>query len=129
MTVLPTRQLFKLHRYAGLVTAPLILFFALSGVFQVFRLHEDHKSGYKAPAVLKGVGAFHKAEGLRSGPRSLGFKIAISLAAVVLSFAACIGIILGYRTMRPRWMATVLLMSGIVVPIVLYWIAMKPGGD
>lgn len=128
MTVLPTRQLFKLHRYAGLVTAPLILFFALSGMLQVFRLHEDQKSGYQAPAVLKGAAAFHKAEGLRSGRRALGFKIAISLSAIVLSFGACIGIILGYRTMRPRWMATVLLTIGIVVPIVLYWIAMKPPG-
>lgn len=125
---LPTRQLFKLHRYAGLVTAPMILFFALSGIFQVFRLQEDHKPGYKAPAILKGASDFHKAEGLE-GPRAMGFKIAISLAAVVLSFAACLGIILGYRTMRPRWMATLLLTIGIVLPILLYWIAMKPGGN
>lgn len=80
MSTLPTRQLFKLHRYAGLMTAPLILFFAITGIFQVFRLHEDQKSGYKAPAILKGVATFHKAEGLSGDARSLGFKVAIAVA-------------------------------------------------
>ena len=41
--MIPTRNLLRLHRYAGLITAPLILFFAISGIWQVFRLHESRK--------------------------------------------------------------------------------------
>ena len=107
------------------MTAPLILFFAITGIFQVFRLHEDQKSGYKAPAVLKGVANFHKAEGLSNEPKAMGFKILIAAAAVVLSFGAAIGIILGFRTTRPRWLATLLLTLGTLLPLLLYWIAMN----
>jgi hypothetical protein len=123
--MLPTRQLFKLHRYAGLITAPVILFFAISGIFQVFRLQEDHKDGYKAPAVLKAAGELHKAEGLAQGPAAIAFRTTISVAAAVLAFAACIGIVLGFRTTRPRWIAALLLSLGVAVPLVLYVLALN----
>ena len=123
--MLPSRQLFKLHRYAGLLTAPLILFFAVSGIFQVFRLHEPHKDGYKPPQVLKVASDFHKAEGLGKGGRATAFRTAVAVAASVLAFAASLGIILGFRTTRPRWLATLLLTLGILAPLVLYLLAMK----
>ncbi|MEA2166597.1 MAG: hypothetical protein QOK37_4724 [Thermoanaerobaculia bacterium] len=121
--MLPTRQLFKLHRYAGLITAPIILFFAVSGIFQVFRLHEDQKRGYKAPAVLKLAADFHKVDGLGQGSSSVAFRTSISVAAAVLAFAASIGIVLGLRTTRPRWIAILLLSLGVAVPLFLYMLA------
>jgi hypothetical protein len=121
----PTRQLFKLHRYAGLLTAPLILFFAISGIFQVFRMHDDRKDGYKAPEILKTASDFHMVEGLDKKSPAVAFRIAISIAAGVLALAASLGIILGFRTTRPRWIATLLLILGVVVPLVLYLLAGK----
>jgi hypothetical protein len=122
MSALPTRQLFKLHRYAGLISAPLILFFALSGIWQVFRLHDDKKNGYKAPAVFKAGSDFHMAEGLRKGPSATAFRTTITAASAVLAFTALIGIILGFRTTRPR-IVIVLLAAGAAVPLVLYLLA------
>lgn len=43
----------------------------------------------------------------------------------VLVCAACIGIIVGLRTTRPRWIAMLLLGLGIAVPLVLYFLALK----
>ncbi len=124
--MLPTRRLFILHRYSGLLTAPLILFFALSGMFQVFRKHEDSKkSGYKAPAFLKAAADFHKAEGLHDTGPGLAFKTTIAFAAWILTFAASLGIILGFRTTRPRWLAALLLSVGVALPLVLYMLALN----
>jgi ABC-type nitrate/sulfonate/bicarbonate transport system permease component len=123
MNALPTRQLFKLHRYSGLVTAPLILFFAISGLWQVFRLQEDGKNGYKAPTALKTASDFHKVEKLGEGKAAIAFRTTISAVAAVLAFGASLGIILGFRTTRPRWLAGLLLTLGIAVPFVLYLLA------
>jgi hypothetical protein len=125
--MLPARRLFKLHRYAGLITAPVILFFAISGIFQVFRLHQDDKKGYKAPAVLKAAGNLHKVENLGNGDAAVLFRVTISLAAAVLAFAACVGILLGFRTTRPRWIAVVLLAVGVALPLFLYLLALNAG--
>jgi hypothetical protein len=125
--MLPARRLFKLHRYAGLITAPVILFFAISGIFQVFRLQQDDKKGYKAPAVLKAAGNFHKVEDLGNGNAAVLFRVTISLAAAGLAFAACIGILLGFRTTRPRWIAVLLLAVGVALPLSLYLFALSAG--
>jgi hypothetical protein len=121
----PTKNLLKVHRYAGLITAPLILFFAISGIWQVYRLQDDEKNGYKAPAALKAGSEFHMAEELPPGYSATAFKATITAAAIVLAFAASIGIILGFRTTRPRWMAMLLLATGTAVPLVLYLLAMS----
>ncbi len=127
MSARPTRRLFILHRYAGLVTAPLILFFAISGIWQVFRLQDDSKkTGYKAPAALKAASEFHKVEGLKKGSgATTAFKTTITVVAVALAFAACIGIILGFRTTRPLWIAYLLLSIGITLPLVMYLLALQ----
>jgi hypothetical protein len=126
--VLSTRALLKLHRYAGLITAPLILFFAISGIWQVFRLHEDTKGGYQAPQALKAASDFHKAENLNGKPAAVPFQIAVSLCAAVLVFGAILGIIAAFRLTRPAWLAALILLIGAAVPYVLYLIAtMKQG--
>ena len=127
--LIPTRSLLRLHRYAGLITAPLVLFFAISGIWQVFRLHEDRKNGtYKAPEALKGMSDFHKAENLLGKPNALPFQYAVSVTAGVLVLGTLLGLIAAFRLTRPAWVAVVLLLLGIAIPFVLYWIAVpKPG--
>jgi hypothetical protein len=121
--VIPTRNLLRLHRYAGLLTAPLILFFAISGIWQVFRLHEDRKDGsYKAPKAIADMSDFHKAEHLGK-PKTLPFKWAVSAAAVVLVLGTSLGLIAAFRLTRPTWLAVVLLILGTAIPLLLYFIA------
>ena len=62
----PTRTLLRLHRYAGLLVAPMVIFFAITGTWQEFRLQQDSKDGsYQAPPALTAASDFHKAEDLK----------------------------------------------------------------
>lgn len=47
------------HSYIGLFTAPSVLFFALTGVLQIFSLHEAHGS-YKPLAIVEKLSSVHK---------------------------------------------------------------------
>ena len=121
--MIPTRNLLRLHRYAGLITAPLILFFAISGIWQVFRLHESRKDGsYRAPQSLKEASDFHKAEHLDK-PQALPFKWAVSISAGILVLGTLLGLTAAFRLTRPMWLAALLLLIGTALPLLLYSIA------
>ena len=121
--MIPTRNLLRLHRYAGLITAPLILFFAVSGIWQVFRLHESKKNGsYTAPESLKEASDFHKAEHLEK-PKALPFKWAVSISAGILILGTLLGLTAAFRLTRPTWLAALFLFLGTVIPLLLYSIA------
>jgi hypothetical protein len=47
------------HTYLGLLIAPSILFFALSGALQIFRFHEAH-GDYQPPLLLEKLSRVHK---------------------------------------------------------------------
>ncbi len=121
----PTRTLLRLHRYAGLLVAPMVLFFAVTGTWQEFRLQQDSKDGsYQAPPALTAASDLHKAEHLPRGERaSLAFKLTMSAIAAVLASSTLLGIVVALRVTRPRWLAGVLLLLGAVVPPLLYLLA------
>jgi hypothetical protein len=53
----------RLHLYSGVLFAPAILFFALTGVAQVYGLHKANPAtGYQPPALLVRLGALHKSQ-------------------------------------------------------------------
>ena len=58
------RQLRQLHHYVGVFLAPAILFFALSGAVQTFRLGEAGGWGGPPPAVLVWMTSVHKDQAL-----------------------------------------------------------------
>lgn len=47
------------HSYLGLFIAPSVLFFALTGIVQIFNLHEAH-GGYHPAVFLEKLSAVHK---------------------------------------------------------------------
>jgi hypothetical protein len=49
----------KWHGYIGMLIAPSVMFFALTGAVQLFGLHEAHGS-YHPPALLESLSAVHK---------------------------------------------------------------------
>jgi len=57
--VLRLAALRRLHVYVGMLIAPSILFFALSGAVQIFRLHEA-KGDYRPLPVIEKLGTLHK---------------------------------------------------------------------
>jgi cytochrome b subunit of formate dehydrogenase len=51
----------NVHLYAGIFTAPALLFFAFTGALQTFSLHETTQgSDYKPPAWIVALGQLHK---------------------------------------------------------------------
>jgi len=119
-----TRSLLRFHRYAGLVAAPLVLFFAVSGTWQVFRLQQSSKDGsYTAPRALHAASDLHMAEDLDSSAAALAFKVSVSAVAVLLTLTTILGIVVALRVTRPLWLAIVLLALGAAVPPLLYLLA------
>jgi hypothetical protein len=47
------------HTYIGILIAPSVLFFAITGTLQLFSLHEAH-DGYSPPALIEKLGSLHK---------------------------------------------------------------------
>ena len=124
MAILPTRTLLRLHRYLGLIAAPLILFFSVSGIWQVYRLQENKKDGsYTAPRALAVASQAHKVERLHAGTATSAFRLAISAAAAVVAITTTLGIVAALRITRPRWLALLLLAAGLAVPLLLYLLA------
>ncbi len=118
------RTLLRIHRYLSCATAPLLLFLAISGAWQVFRFQQDAKDGsYVAPAPLRVLSYVHKVERMR-GPAASAFKAAILLATTVFVVTAVIGVVIGVRLTQPRWLVWALLSAGVALPGALAWYAL-----
>ena len=55
------------HSWMGVFIAPSALFFAVTGVIQIFSLHES-RGGYHPPALIEGLGSVHKDQVFRIRP-------------------------------------------------------------
>ena len=52
-------QVRQLHVYFGMLIAPSLLFFAVTGVLQIYNLHES-RPGYAPPPLIEKLGRVHK---------------------------------------------------------------------
>ena len=124
------------HYYAGVFFAPTIIFFALSGVFQVFKLHEAYR---ETPGAQGGPIAWmsqvHKEAALipprpapakapaREGPpraeRSSAFKWFAALMGISLIGASLAGLWIAFNYPKRRKSFFTTLLAGFVIPIVL----------
>ena len=60
----------KIHLYVGVFTTPALLFFAITGAFQTFSLHETTQgSNYKPPAWIATLAQLHKKQTTVVPPR------------------------------------------------------------
>lgn len=112
------KNLLRTHRYLSLFVAPAMIFFAVSGALQSYRLQEDHKDGYRAPQVLKTMGVIHKAEKLPRGGQPW-FRAAQLVLAAVFVATAVAGIALGFRLGKPAWPVWAALLTGTALPILV----------
>ena len=136
----------RLHLYGGVLFAPAILFFALTGVAQVFDLHKARPgAAYQPPELVLRLAALHKdqtfavphkAEGERKAkpagadpagarppkpirPAQWLQKIFAAAAGIGLSLTTGFGLYMAYRSPRDRWLASGLLVAGLVIPVLL----------
>lgn len=136
----------RLHLYGGVLFAPTILFFALTGAVQVFDLHKARPgAGYRPPDLVLRPAALHKdqtfaaphkddgarkaktpagdAESARA-PKPMGLgqtllKAFAAAAAIGLGTTAGLGLYMAYRSPRDRWLTSALLAAGAAIPVVL----------
>ncbi|HVY33270.1 MAG TPA: hypothetical protein VG960_02495 [Caulobacteraceae bacterium] len=139
----------KTHLYVGVFIAPVILFFAATGMLQILSLHQS-SPGYTAPVLLQRLGALHKdqvfgaphrppeakpskpsAEGPpRPAPRPIGpvrwiLKGFFECVGAGLIVNTLMGLYMAYKINRNAWLTGGLFAAGIVVPVIL--VAALPG--
>jgi hypothetical protein len=109
----------RTHRYLSCFVAPAMLFFAISGAWQAFRLHEDTKDGsYTAPKVLERLSVVHKAERLPMAAR-VWFRAGQAILAAAFVATAVLGLVMAVRIARPAWPVWLVLAAGILLPLLL----------
>ena len=134
------------HTYLGVLIAPSVLFFAVTGSLQLFSLHEAH-GGYRPPAIVEGLASVHKdqvykirppqpeaeedvkpaakpshppSDGARK-PKSSGLALKVLFLAVAagLVISTCLGLWMALAYGRHKALLWGLLAAGIVLPILL----------
>jgi hypothetical protein len=134
------------HSYIGILIAPSVIFFALTGALQIFSLHESHGS-YTPPALIEKLSSMHKdqvferkhhdehkpkaeskggqqppPEEHEEGP-TLGtmlLKWFFLLVALALTSSTVLGLWIGLTHMQRKRTGWWLLLAGIVLPIALF---------
>jgi hypothetical protein len=110
----------RTHRYLSCFIAPAMIFFAVSGAWQSFRLHESQKDGsYSAPAVLSVLSEAHKAEHLS---KTAGIWLKAGEVAIAATFlvTAVLGLIMGVRLAgEKKWAVWALMAAGTLLPILI----------
>jgi uncharacterized iron-regulated membrane protein len=119
------RLLRTLHLYLGCLFGPTLIFFAVTGSWQLFNWHESTKNhSYTAPRALAALSNLHKETHLPSTParKFTPLRYFIAAAAVGLVISTVLGMIMAYRFSRRPLVATICLLSGIFVPGMVLWI-------
>jgi len=114
-----------LHLYLGCLFAPMLVFFAVTGSWQLFNWHESTKDRtYIAPPALAALSFVHKDAHVPGTPgrQSTPLRYFMLAASAGLVATSAIGIVMAYRFSRRPMVATVCLLAGIVLPGALLWI-------
>jgi hypothetical protein len=115
----------SLHLYLGCLFAPMLIFFAVTGSWQLFNWHESTKdNSYIAPPTLAALSFVHKDAHIPGTParQPTPLRYFILVAAIGLIATTMIGIVMAYRFSNRPLVATIFLLIGIALPGVLLWI-------
>jgi hypothetical protein len=140
-------QIRTLHAYVGMLIAPTVIFFASTGILQIYSLHEAHP-GYTPAPLIEKLSAIHKDQRFAAGrkerpasrpaarprnaaeaPRANEARGPKTATTVLKAFFTLVAISLIFSTLAGVWIALqhpmknrthlALLLVGIVVPVVL----------
>ena len=147
MNAATMRKLRQFHLYIGVFFAPAILFFAISGGLQTFRLQQTSGwNGAPPPQWMATMGSVHidqrlpgaegekkpdaakpkppmdpakAAERKARGQKALPMKIFTAAVAIALSLSTLLGAAIALSMKSTRRVALLMLAAGAVVPILL----------
>ena len=120
------KKLRLVHLYLGSLFGPLLIVFAVSGAWQVFRFNDAKKDGsYKPAKVITLFTDIHKDAVLPGVPRRQGaaMRYFALCAAAGLTLTTVLGIVMAYRLSRRPTLVTVLLLTGVALPGALLFLA------
>lgn len=114
-------RLRQIHLYLGCAFAPLLVFFALTGMWQslflndTWRLTARHPRWQQMQSLLT---TLHTGRSLKSGDTlsSPAFRAVAAAMALSLLLTMVLGIAMAFRFGRAR-VATICLMAGVIVPL------------
>lgn len=119
------KSLRSLHLYLGCLFAPILIFFAVTGSWQLFNWHQSTKDKtYIAPPALAALSFIHKDAHIPGTPgrEPTPLRYFMLAAGAGLVATSVIGIVMAYRFSQRPMVATVCLFAGIALPAALLWI-------
>jgi hypothetical protein len=99
----------------------MLIFFAVTGSWQVFNWHESSKTGYTAPRALSVLSEVHKNAHIQPTKRSAPAPVRYLMfaAALGLILTTVVGVVMAYRFSRQPLVATICLAIGTLLPATL----------
>ena len=106
------QKLRSIHLYLGCIFAPMLLFFAISGIWQTL--------GIRA-SVFGWLSALHTSARFKNGhePSSPAFRLFVLVMAVSFVISIMLGIIMAFKFTKSRKAALVCLALGVIIPVAL----------
>ena len=114
----------EIHLYLGCLFAPILIFFAVTGAWQLYRWNDSTKSGYKAPEPLRIMSAIHKDQhlGRKEYPVYTPLRSFMFLAATGLVLTTMLGIVMAFRFARSVATPLLCLLAGVAIPTVILFL-------
>ena len=106
------------HLYLGCFFTPLLVFFVITGCFQIFDLHEQHKNApYSARAEFLGhLSDVHMKGGQQEkGPVSWPFRLVVLAMTMGFVIMSGLGVWMAFRFSQKPILVWVCLLSGTLV--------------
>jgi len=115
----------RLHLYLGCLFAPVLIFFAVTGSWQLYRANDPSKDGsYVPPKPVEVLSAIHKDSHLPGKRASIytPLRTFSVLAAAGLVVTTVLGIVMAFRLSRNAIAPSLCLLAGVAIPGVILWI-------
>ncbi len=116
------KKLRQIHLYLGCVFAPVLIFFAVTGSWQLFKLHRGLKDGsYNPPRAVVILSDIHQFQHLppTSSESRTPLRYFMLTAAVGLVLTTLLGIIMAFRFSRSKTPVVLCLVAGVAIPLAL----------
>ena len=116
------KRLRQLLLYLGCVFAPVLIFFAVTGSWQLFSLHRGMKDGsYTPPRAVVILSDVHQFQHIppTSSNSATPLRYFMLAAACGLVLTTTLGIIMAFRFSRSKAAVLLCLVAGVAVPVAL----------
>src|SRR5208337_4801593 len=110
------QRLRSIHLYLGCIFAPMLLFFAMSGIWQTLHI---------SSRFLARLSTIHTSHALKAGGGLSSFLMMVFVVVMALSFflTTVLGVIMAFKYGRSRRAALYCLVVGVAVPLGLVLMA------